>query len=364
MKGAGAMPGGLSPDAYLDRRLRALDSEHYSAAGFLPYRKHGENGIELLLPRERPWNAITKSYDPLGWNLFCGKRIPRQERAAETTAERCFLEALGKISRPPPQDVLQKAISGSFMIWYPLGKFCLIVADVTDENFDDLPEKFQACRPKDGERPEYCVNELGVRKWIKSIDQLEWLPVARLLPEPEEDLCDLLQNLLKIENFQAFLQGSFDPSIQLPPPRPSDDQSGNSMPYFGGRKGGKSGGKGTSRKGKSFPPWATGGVAMPGTMVKGGFISMPYDMSWKGVVPQQQVNPVHCNKEMQRQMYGEQLYVLVQSHAPSLYVAQKITGMLLELPENELFLTLTDQEELKIRAVEALGVLKEDGVID
>merc|ERR1719203_1746632 len=66
--------------------------------------------------------------------------------------------------------------------------------------------------------------------------------------------------------------------------------------------------------------------------------------------------------EMQRQMYGEQLFLLVQPMAPSPYLAQKITGMLLELPQNELLLNLTNQEELQRRVSEALRVLKEDGV--
>merc|ERR1740139_510222 len=66
--------------------------------------------------------------------------------------------------------------------------------------------------------------------------------------------------------------------------------------------------------------------------------------------------------EMQRQIYGEQLYVLVQPMAPSPYLAQKITGMLLELPQNELMLNLTNQEELQRRVQEALDVLREDGV--
>merc|ERR1719187_65250 len=66
--------------------------------------------------------------------------------------------------------------------------------------------------------------------------------------------------------------------------------------------------------------------------------------------------------EMQRQMYGEQLYVLVQPMAPSPYLAQKITGMLLELPHNELLLNLTNHEELQRRVREALEVLREDGV--
>merc|ERR1719188_214603 len=68
------------------------------------------------------------------------------------------------------------------------------------------------------------------------------------------------------------------------------------------------------------------------------------------------------NPEMQRQLYGEQLYMLVQPLSPSPYLAQKITGMLLELPQNELLLNLTNQEELGRRVQEALDVLREDGV--
>mmetsp|Transcript_53574 Transcript_53574/g.120813 ORF Transcript_53574/g.120813 Transcript_53574/m.120813 type:complete len:109 (-) Transcript_53574:124-450(-) len=67
--------------------------------------------------------------------------------------------------------------------------------------------------------------------------------------------------------------------------------------------------------------------------------------------------------EMQRQLYGEQLYMLVQPMASSPYLAQKITGMLLELPQNELLLNLTNQEELHRRVTEAMEVLKEDGVM-
>merc|ERR1719324_1800108 len=67
--------------------------------------------------------------------------------------------------------------------------------------------------------------------------------------------------------------------------------------------------------------------------------------------------------ELQRQMYGEQLYLMVQPLSPSPYLAQKITGMLLELPQNELMLNLTNQEELRKRVEEAVEVLKEDGVV-
>merc|ERR1719343_728534 len=57
--------------------------------------------------------------------------------------------------------------------------------------------------------------------------------------------------------------------------------------------------------------------------------------------------------EMQRQMYGEQLYIMVQPLVPGAYIAQKITGMLLELPQNELMMNLTNPEEMHRRVQEA-----------
>merc|ERR1712039_107197 len=83
--------------------------------------------------------------------------------------------------------------------------------------------------------------------------------------------------------------------------------------------------------------------------------------------PQQFNNPIQqlqeeSSEEMQRQMYGEQLYVSVQQLTPSAYLAQKITGMLLELPLSELFQNLTNQEELHRRVQEAVEVLKNDGL--
>merc|ERR1719482_2294438 len=108
-----------------------------------------------------------------------------------------------------------------------------------------------------------------------------------------------------------------------------------------------------------------GGMGMMG---KGGQMQQQYQMGGCGgkggqayYQPQQFQQPEN-SAEMQRQIYGEQLYLLVNPMAPSPYFAQKITGMLLELPENELMLNLTDAGELQRRVSEALEVLQEDGV--
>merc|ERR1712217_753017 len=68
----------------------------------------------------------------------------------------------------------------------------------------------------------------------------------------------------------------------------------------------------------------------------------------------------------ERQMVGERLYAILQRMVPSMTMAQKITGMLLELPMDELQV-MVDQsskqgrEELKERCDEALEILREQG---
>lgn len=68
--------------------------------------------------------------------------------------------------------------------------------------------------------------------------------------------------------------------------------------------------------------------------------------------------------EDQRHRYGEQLFTLVQAIEPRMDLTQRITGMLLELPQSELLLNLTSHEELSRRVEEALRVLRLDGIID
>ncbi|CAK0788548.1 unnamed protein product, partial [Prorocentrum cordatum] len=67
--------------------------------------------------------------------------------------------------------------------------------------------------------------------------------------------------------------------------------------------------------------------------------------------------------EDQRHRYGEQLFNLVQAIEPRMELTQRITGMLLELPQSELLLNLTSHEELSRRIEEALRVLRLDGII-
>lgn len=355
MNGPGVMPGGLSADSYLDRRLRSLDSEHYSAAGLLPYRK-GDNGLELLFALERPWNSFTSSYDPLGWNIFGGKRIPRQEKAIEATAVRCFLDVVGQVGGVPGSDVIYRLLADSFVIWYALGKFALLLVEVSSDDIGaDFPQKYSDWKQAQGQQ-EFTVTPTGIKKWTKQVDALEWVPAADLLPA-KKDTSDLLSNILQISGFREFLDGSLDPATALPERGP-DMNKGKSYDKGKGKGKGKDKGKGYKGKGKD---WGWKGAPMPmmQPMQKGMMYGAPMPMT-PVVYQSYDQNSV----EMQRQMYGEQLYMMVQPLSPSPYLAQKITGMLLELPQNELMLNLSNPEELHRRVSEAVAVLAEDGILE
>jgi len=371
----GVMAGGLSPDGYLDRRLRPLDAEHYSAAGLLPYRRK-DGAVELLLPKEKPWNSFTQDYDPLSWNLFGGKRIPRKERSVETTAVRSFLETVGQVDGAPDQEKLYSLMLKSFMAWYPTGKFALIIVEVPEGELDDFPMRYTAMKEQAGPEQEYRILPQGIKKWNKIIPEISWVAAETVLSESaKSEVSDLLGSMLQITAVREFCEGAADPDKDLPPAPPSRPEAGGgaetSKGSGGKGRGGawKGGGAGKmSGKGNMFGmPKGCGAMMMmagkgpmaqPMMFASAKGMPMMSPMLYPPFQPQIQQQPV----EMQRQMYGEQLYVLVQPLAPSPYLAQKITGMLLELPHKELILNLTNTEELQRRVKEALDVLREDGV--
>lgn len=375
----GSLPGGLSADGYLDKRLRPLDAEHYSAAGLLPYRKR-QDGVELLLPRERPWNSFHQSYDPLAWNIFGGKRVPRQERSAETTGVRCFLESVGQVEGAPDTEDLYTWMSSSFSLWYPMGKMAVIVIEVPDEKLSDFPERYADWKNQNGEVEEYRILPMGIKKYNKLIDDVTWVAASQLIPESKEEVSDLLRNLLEVGKFKDFLSGSFDPTTEFGPnTEPRDPPGQNKGGWKNNSKGGGRGGKGNKGYGGKYgggygQDFGFGGKPCFGGKFGGKDVSyMGKGMPMPAPMPQMVMAPpmptmqapfqVNNSAEVQRQMYGEQLYILVQPLSPSPYLAQKITGMLLELPQNELLLNLTNQEELSRRVSEALEVLKEDGIV-
>jgi len=374
-----------SSDSYADRQLRLMDAENYASAGIQLYRRVNE-GIELLCPRERPWNSFTQAYDPCALNVFGGKRVPRQERMAETTGVRCLLECVGHVDGAPDTESLYAILHNSFVVWYAMGKFALLVAEVPKDSLVDLPEQFSITKQQSGPQEEFKMLPSGVRKYIKQIEELDWVPAAELVPQSQVEVTDLLGNLLQIPAFRDFLEGTLDPDRAFPEaenrPMPAPPCGGKSK-----GKGKKSGGKGKDKGGG----WKGGGYGKGGAAFGMGG-NMGGVFSCKGMAPMGANKGMgYCGKgmsmfpggdgmaaaapmgyaaydqnseEKQRQMYGEQLYLLVQPMAPSPYLAQKITGMLLELPQNELLLNLTNQEELYRRVQEALEVLKEDGDVN
>jgi len=360
--GGGGWSSGVSSDAYVNKILRPIDAENYSAAGLIPYRKK-DGVVELLLGREKPWNSFINAYDPLAWNVFGGKRVTRQERSTHTTAIRCFMEALGEVDGVPSAQGLQAMMENSFFIWYPLGKFALLMVEVTDNSLDDFPEKFAASK-QETPHEEFRILPMGVKKWTKQIESLEWVPGSSLTPSPKFEVSDLLGNMLKISKVIDFLNGALVPDQVWPKgsfPAPSfEDDNASGMKGKGKDKGGykgdgKSKGKGGKKgMGKMGGGNMYSGKGLPLIQMQ---TPMPMYQAPTAAPPFQQ-----GSEDMQRQMYGEQLYVLVLQFSPTPYLAQKITGMLLELPMEELMLNLTDQQELQRRVKEALDVLKEDGI--
>jgi len=123
----------------------------------------------------------------------------------------------------------------------------------------------------------------------------------------------------------------------------------------GGKKGKDYGGKNGGGKGKD-----KGGKGMKGAFGGKGK-GMPNYANFAPMPPpplNAQMYPI----EMQRQMLGEKLYMTVQPMVSTPMIAQKVTGMLLELPMPELMPLLgpspSERQLLKQRVDEAMEVLE------
>jgi len=230
--------------------------------------------------------------------------------------------------------------------------------EVTEDEMSDLPEKFLEARKQAGPQSEYRVLPSGVRKYVKQIEALGWVPAKDVLPESGKEVTDLLRNVLNVGGFSDFIDGKLDPTTAWP--EVAEGAGGVDIGKGGGKKG-KDASKGYKGKGgKGGKAMGYGSVYAKGGKAAGKGSMMAYNGNGINMA---YAPYMQKPEEVQRQMYGEQLYVLVQPLSPSPYLAQKITGMLLELPLNELILNLTNQEELSRRVSEAVEVLKEDGVV-
>lgn len=346
-----------------------MDNDAYSGAAIVPYRKV-DGHIELLLGFEKPWNSFTQSFDPLSWSLLGGKRIRWSESSALTTARRTFLECVGETFAIASEDDIHKA-SGTFSMWYTVGKYAIIFLEVDGKDvlYDELPKTYSAAKGAGGPQEEFTKTSDGIKKWSKMIDSLEWVKAADLVPEPKKERSDLLQNVLKAsEELSTFLDGKLDPATAFPAAKPREPPKASKEGKAGkGGKDGKSWGKGNG--GKDFKAGGKkGGKGFKGDKGCGkfggkgaGYATMYQNMVLPMAPPYGAMGL--GGPDMQKQVMGEQLYAHTLPLVPNSFIAQKITGMLLELPHNELVSNLRDMSELKLRVNEALLLLKEDGVI-
>lgn len=338
-------------EAYVDKQLTEGDATGYTASGFIPYKT--VNGVpQLLLSLEKPWNALTNEYDSVSLALFGGKRGPAaQEWEAHITAARWFIDAFGTaLDGLPPKEELAKTALTGFAGWYPRGKYAVFIFEVKDDNLGktDLISRFKEGKKKPAEE------DSGPIRYKKAIEEIRWVPGPDILSKKDPQ-SNLLENLAEVDGIRKFLEGKITAETW---------GEGASADRPSAPKGaGKSKGKGKSSKGKSkgkgWNPmsqygggyFVKGGASMKGKS-KGGFQPMPM----------MGMHSEFAYPEIQRQMIGEQLFALVQPIVPTPFLAQKITGMLLELPQQEQLPLLHIPQELKKRVDEAMLVLKDEGL--
>jgi len=361
-----------SKEAYFAPTLRPEDSEAYTAAGLLLYRK-GDNGIEVLVASEKPWNPLANEYDPLAWNTIGGKKTPwTGEWDAPATAARCLMEVFGGCEEAPTSQKIVDMCQEAPVLWYPAGRFALFVREFQSEDgevFDEAPKSFGAAKEK-GAYPfspeEQRVNSKGqpTTRWVKQIEALEWVLAADLTAsEPRSPLTDLLKNICLVGAFQQFLQEGTAPE---PPPKvPEGGRKGGKDAKGGGKKGGAGSGAGGWQDGGKKGGGGGGKKGAGGGKGKGGCMKgkgMPY--AGYAPMPPPPMTPQMYPVEMQRQMLGEKLYMTVQPMVNSPITAQKVTGMLLELPMPELMPLLgpgpEERNMLQQRVDEALEVLESE----
>jgi len=457
-----------SQESYLAAEMRPEDADAYAAMGILIYRTAGESGgVEVLLALERPWNSLVQEYDPIAWNILGGKRRggPGGEWEPAQTAVRCFLDGLWGTEGLPTGRNLHRMCQQCPVAWYPRGKYGLLCVHLgadaprgLQEGLNALPENFKVAKAKGalggappadegkGQSPYVDASGAPTTKYVKQIDELEWVPAADLLAsDPRRPLTDLLSNFTLVTELRGLLHTGELPSEveadvqalrKFVAGKASAAAAAKGKGEKGGPKGGKAGkagkagrdgkaadgrdskgrgakseGKGASgEKGKAAkaggrgegkkargrgpewrvvgahqaaeeeapPPPPPSGGAGGGVGRKGGKSGKGGDGGRKGKgdkgkgdFVQQQMwapPPPPCTMEMQKQMLGEQLYMLVQPMVPSHSVAQKVTGMLLDLPMPELMPLLGplagERTALGERVAEALQVLEVEGRAD
>ncbi|OLQ12580.1 hypothetical protein AK812_SmicGene3489 [Symbiodinium microadriaticum] len=114
----------------------------------------GTVGMYSMQPGEKPWNSFINGYEAWCTNV--------SHNYLTGSVELSYLKKLA-----PLEEALHNLIPNGFYMWYPLGKFALILVEVEDGSLDDLPEKFAAAKeakasPSDD--AEYRILPMGVKK--------------------------------------------------------------------------------------------------------------------------------------------------------------------------------------------------------
>jgi len=382
-----------SQESYFESTLRPQDAQGYSAAGLLLYRKTSAGGIEALVGVERPWNPLINDYDPLAWNILGGKRAAGKgkEWSPYATVVRNILDIAGAVEGMPSASDLKRMCQNAPAVWYPRGKYALYLSEVPPSQYDMLPERFVEGKAKGlvpAPQDEQRIGSDGraTTKWVKEIEELEWVPLADLLKpvgDTRKPVTNLVENICLVGGFRKFAAEGVLPSNAQP--RPISDNNGNDKEDVKGGKNGK--GKRNRGKGEDQGYNQKGGDPRKGGFSGGGYGAKggnggkgakgDWSMKGKGSywgypTMAQHPSPMNAQEyspEVQKQVLGERLYILVQSMVPTAAIAQKVTGMLLELPLPELMpvmeggaLTANGQHsELKTRVDEALEVLQCEG---
>lgn len=363
-----------SQEPYVDKYLQEGDAIGYTAAGLLPYKM--QDGVpQLLLTLEKPWNALTDEYDDVSLALFGGKRGPAaQEWESHVSGARWLLDPFGvQEGMPSKQDLATSCLNG-FAAWYPRGKYALHIFEVADKQLPaDIVDRLARASKEGAQDPNTTT------KYKKAIEEIKWVSGADLLAK-KTPLSNLLENIVEIEMFKGFLEGKLDvKSLGDGKERPVTGKGKGKDSSWGKGKGGK--GKGKDKGGS----WGKGGFAKGGWggppmfpvnqfgyFFKGGKDKGGGKAKGKGgkgfppgpaaYMPPQMMQSEYAYPEIQRQMIGEQLFALVQPMVATPFLAQKVTGMLLELPQQEQLPLLHIPQELKKRVDEATLVLKDDGL--
>jgi len=365
-----------SQESYLQSRLRSEDQQEYRAAGLILYRR-GSNGVELLLPTETPWNSWEDKYDPLSWNILGTKRSRGNwEREPVDTVQRCVLDVIGHIKGAPTASDIRRICRRGVAVWYARGKYAISLSELCDEDRDkfdnpSLTDRFKA--EKEASESSDAVG-LNSSRFTKRIDGFEWVSGAELLSSRTRmPLANLLDNVCMVDGFRHLLTTSSLPDgVQA---TKGGDECDTNCDRTESEDGKGKKGRGDNAKGKSGRGFGKAQRMVPmseftnssgGKVGKGKEKGRSHGMSGAYASEFLAVS-VPEGSDTERQMIGEQIYLLVQQLVPTVSLAQKVTGMLLELPQPELVPLLVggapgQPSELEQRVEEALIVLRSDGV--